>query len=484
MSKTGFTIAFMARRPFDDFSPAVFKQIKENHADSKGVFITCDKKESAYIRNKFSEEEMKDVTICELSEFMNAHWDEFTLEKLSYYEDKYDAHPVWRYIYTDRFLIYRDYDYCVRTAAGLFAFWEHVFTTYDVDFYYDEVVGTLLTYVGYLVGQKTGTGYYSLLIMRACGMDLTHHYILNDPFEKMYDMPTDYANTPVTKEQRELAEAFLSSFEEKHSKPKFMSFTGRKPKWKARFFLLPFFYIRQRFFNPYTNDKGSYIYYKAYEHSMDELVFFFRYYFGAQKYFKTKVDLDKKFVYFPLHLQPEATTIVCAQKYEKQFYFIDSIAKSLPADTLLYVKEHYSFLGNRDNSFYKQLSIYPNVVMVDPWQDSIQLIEKSQCVATLTGTAGQEAMLLRHPVFMSGDTVYNDAPGVMNIEDVYLKYEEAMANYKQPTRDEVIQYLAVYMSHARKGNTFVLSDDRFSEENINDVAVSMYSYFEEMKGRV
>lgn len=470
----------MARRPFDDFSPAVYKKLREKHEDVKGVFITCDKKETAYIDNKFTEEEKKNIEICEISKFMNAHWDEFTVEKLQEYEAKYDASPIWKYIYTDRYLIYRDYDYCVHTAAGLFAFWEYVFTTYNVDFFYDEVIATLLTYAAYLVGKKTDTGYYSLMFMRACGMDLTHHYILNDPFEKMYDMPEDYANVPVTDEQRAKAEAFLSGFEEKHSKPAFMSFSGKKPKWKAKFFILPLFYLRQRFFNPFTRDKGSYIYYKAYEHTMDELVFFFRY-LKARKYFNQKADLNKKFVYFPLHMQPEATTIVCAQKYEKQLYFIDSLVKSLPADTMLYVKEHYSFLGIRENSFYEQLKLYPNVVLIDPWEDSIKLIEKSQCVATLTGTAGQEAMLLRHPVFMSGDIIYKGAPGVMYLEEVFGNYEKMMAEYKQPTRDEIIQYMAVYMSHARPGNTYVMSEARLADDNLALVADSMYSYFVEMK---
>ena len=117
-----YTICFMARRPFDDFSPAVYKKLREKHEDVKGVFITCDKKETAYIDNKFSEEEKKNIEICEISKFMNAHWDEFTVEKLQEYEAKYDASPIWKYIYTDRYLIYRDYDYCVHTAAGLLRF--------------------------------------------------------------------------------------------------------------------------------------------------------------------------------------------------------------------------------------------------------------------------------------------------------------------------------------------------------------------------
>ena len=144
----------MTRDGFEEFTPQVYQQIKENFdKDGTAVMITMDKKTGNRLRKKFPNNE---VTIIELAEFMNAHWDEFTLDKLKEYEKKYDAAPMWKYIYTDRYLIYRDYDYCVHTAAGLFAFWEYVFTEYKIDFYYDEVIATLLTYAAYLVGKKLG----------------------------------------------------------------------------------------------------------------------------------------------------------------------------------------------------------------------------------------------------------------------------------------------------------------------------------------
>ncbi len=472
-----YNLCFMTRDGFEEFTPGVGQAIKENFdKDGNIVYITMDDKTAGRLKKKFPNE---DVTIVQLSTFMNEHWDEFTLEKLKEYEEKYDASPMWKYIYTDRYLIYRDYDYCVHTAAGLFAFWEYVFTTYKIDFYYDEVVATLLTYAAYLVGKKIGARFHSAMFMRACGKDLTHHYILNDPFEMMYDMPAKYMDIPVSQEELEKADEFLKGFEEKHSKPAFMQFSGRKPKWKAQFFLLPLIWIRQRFFNPHTLDKGVYIYYKDYETAFDPLKRYFRY-LGSRKFFN-KADLTKKFVYFPLHLQPEATTIVCAQKYEKQLYFIDNLAKSLPADTLLYVKEHYSFLGSRDNSFYRALQEYPNVVLIDPWEDSISLILKSQCVATLTGTAGQEAMMLRRPVIMCGHIVYEGAPGVMQVDEIYDNYQQTLDSYVQPTRDEVLHYMAVYMRSARLGNTYVMSEARLNKENYLDVAKSLYSYYREHK---
>lgn len=469
-------LCFMGREAFLDYTPLIFKDIKEKHdSEANGVIVVLDSKEKQYVESKYGDA----VTVVVLSEFMNAHWDEFTLEKLCEYEKKYDAAPMWKYIYTDRFLINRDYDYCVHTAAGLFAFWEYVFTTYKIDFYFDEVIATLFTYAAYLVGKKTGAKFYSLLLMRSVGMDLTHHYILNDPFEMIYNMPDDYLDRSYTDEQLKQAEDYLNSFEEKHSKPAFMNFSGKVPKFKLSFLILPLFWIRQRFFNPHTLDKGNYMYYKDYETAFDPWKFYRRY--KKSKKYYNKADLTKKFVYYPLHLQPEASTIVCAQKYEKQLFFLDNLAKSVPADTLIYAKEHYSFLGSRDNSFYEELKKYPNIVLIDPWEDSFALIKNCQCVATLTGTAGQEAMLLRRPVIMGGDILYKNAPGVMRIEDIYDNYLEAMANWKQPSREDVIKYLAAYMSCARVGNTYVLSADRLKPDNISLIAKSMYDYFLEVK---
>ena len=89
--------------------------------------------------------------------------------------------------------------------------------------------------------------------------------------------------------------------------------------------------------------------------------------------------------------------------------------------------------------------------------------------------------MLRHPVIMGGDIMYENAPGVMRIQDIYGNYESAMASWKQPSREDVIKYLAAYMSCAREGNTYVMSASRLEPENIALLAKSMVSYFEEIR---
>jgi capsule polysaccharide export protein KpsC/LpsZ len=171
---------------------------------------------------------------------------------------------------------------------------------------------------------------------------------------------------------------------------------------------------------------------------------------------------------------------VCAQKYEKQLYFIDSWAKSLPADTLLYVKEHYALVGHRELSFYDELKKYPNVVLVDPWESSSDLLDNCVAVTTLTGTAGWEGMLMRKPVFMGGSIFYETAPGIIKVDDIYNNYIEKLCSWKKPKREDVIKYLSEYMSNIYEGSVYFANKQCLEKENIEKIVDSLINYLMEV----
>jgi len=118
---------------------------------------------------------------------------------------------------------------------------------------------------------------------------------------------------------------------------------------------------------------------------------------------------NEKFIYFPLHVQPEVSTLVHAPFYTDQVAVIRNIAKSLPVEYLLYVKEHPAMKGKnwRPVSFYKEIIEMPNVRLIHPSVDSKNLIEKSDAVITITGTVGLEALFYRKPVLVFADVFYD-----------------------------------------------------------------------------
>ena len=458
-------ICFLARPCFDKYSAAIFNEIKCNYdKDAIGHFITSNSKESEYIKQT-----VPNAFIHETSSFLKANWNSYSQQDLIAVEREYDCAPIWRYIYTDRFLINRDYEYCVKVTVGLFRFFEKIFKNNQIDYYYSETIATLQCYIAYLVGKKYGVKY--ICQMTARGLDSTHHYFLMDDFQANINFHDDYMERTYTDDEINKADEFLRDFESRDIPPKNMVFTGNKPKFKARFLALPILRFL-RSFDKDLNDPTSYMYYKSYKAITNPLVFYFKYQ-RAKKYYHS-ANYDEKFVYYPLHYQPEASTIVCAQKYEKQLFYIDSWAKSIPADTKLYVKEHYAILGHRDLAFYEELKKYPNVVLIDPWESSRKLMEKAQAVTTLTGTAGWEAMLLRKPVFIGGNIFFDNAPGVIKVEDIYLNYLPLMKSWVRPSREQTVKYLCEYFRTLYTGNVYAANPASLDKDNISNIVKALY----------
>lgn len=461
-------ICFLARPSFDIYSSELYKGLKKKDTSIKGIFITTNRRESNTVRKLL--EGVEGVELYETSAYLRAHWDEFDIHALAEYEDKYDCAPIWEYIYTDRFLINRDYDYVIKITAGLFSFFEYVYEKTGPDFYYSECISTLQCYVAYLVGKKKNIQYLTQMCVRG-SLDATYHYFAMDPYQYNVEFVSDYGNQDYTIEELAKAEKYLSEFENKDIAPPGMKLVRTKPKVDKNFISAPIKYIMGRF-DPNCNDPFSYMYYKSYKDQLNPIRFYFRYQ-KLKKYFK-KPDYKKRYVFYPLHFQPEASTCVCAEKYEKQLSYIDSWAKSLPADTVLYVKEHYAMLGHKKLSFYKELQKFPNVFLIDPWTSARELIINSVAVTTLTGTAGFEAMLLRKPVFLGGNTVYENAPGVIKVADIYNNYVVQMKNWEQPLREDVIRYLCACFRSYHKGNAYCQNYHHLLSENINEIVNSLY----------
>ena len=91
-----------------------------------------------------------------------------------------------------------------------------------------------------------------------------------------------------------------------------------------------------------------------------------------RKFFPTKIfssiPENKKYVYFPLQVDPESSTMVISPMHTDQLSVIESLAKSLPADMILVVKEHLPMLGCRKLEFYRRIMEMPRVVLVNPFQ--------------------------------------------------------------------------------------------------------------------
>ena len=460
-------ICFLARDTYDRFAVSLYQNMASKHDCVDACFITTDSTETSIVRAEYPDAEVYETAI-----FIKQHYKECTIEKLSEYEKKYECAPIWKYIYSDRFLIYRKYDDAVAITAAYFMFFEELFKSGKIDYYYSEAIATLPCYIAYLVGKKLGVKYVSQMPARG-NIDTTFHYFIYDEYMHNAGFDADYLKADYSAEEIKRADEFLEDYEKNDRTPPSASLVNAEPRIGIYDFLRIFKRIIKSF-DPRFNDPCSYMYYKGYKEYTATWTRWYRYKKIKKQY--RQPDLSKKYVYYPLHYQPEATTCVCAEKYEKQLFFIDSLAKSIPADTVLYVKEHYALLGHRDLSFYSELKKYPNVVLISPFVSSRKLIENSECVVTLAGTVGYEAMLLRKPVILAGETVYDNAPGVIKINDIYGKYIDCLEMWKKPQREEVIKYLCECFRSYSKGNAYAQNFLEGLDDTIDDLADSLYKY--------
>ena len=128
-----------------------------------------------------------------------------------------------------------------------------------------------------------------------------------------------------------------------------------------------------------------------------------------------------QYIYIPLHYQPELSTSPTGGFFVHQELMITMIAKNLPENIKLYVKEHpwqkECLASARSEDFYSDLRKIKNIVFIEPECNQFELIKNSLAVTTISGTAGWEALFYERPVLLFGFSYYQYADGVYRIKD-------------------------------------------------------------------
>lgn len=162
-------------------------------------------------------------------------------------------------------------------------------------------------------------------------------------------------------------------------------------------------------------------------------------------------DLSKKFIYLPLHYQPERTSCPQGGLFVDQVLAAELLSSALPKDWVIYVKEHpiqwltrgLKFNTFRYQGYYKKLAALKNVKVIPIETDTYELLNKSQAIATITGTVGREAMMRLKPTIVFGYAWYKECPGVYKVDD-HESCQQALNEIKSGVKIEaqdIINYL-------------------------------------------
>lgn len=124
-------------------------------------------------------------------------------------------------------------------------------------------------------------------------------------------------------------------------------------------------------------------------------------------------DLNKDIIYFPMHLQPEASSTTRCGIFEDQALVVEILANLFP-EYLVVIKDNYNQenMARRSTGFYERINRLGNVLEVSPSMDSQALISRARIVAVINGTAGWESLFLNKRVLTFGSPFYKSAPFV------------------------------------------------------------------------
>jgi hypothetical protein len=133
---------------------------------------------------------------------------------------------------------------------------------------------------------------------------------------------------------------------------------------------------------------------------------------------------DGPFVYFPLHYQPERATLPKGGRYNDQYLVAELLTQEIPSDWQVYIKEHpaqFSASGHgeqgRSTYDYDDLTALDNVKLISSTHPSVNLIDHAEVVATVTGTAGWEAINRGTPAIIFGNAWYRVCGGAHHVKD-------------------------------------------------------------------
>ncbi|MEM7137052.1 MAG: hypothetical protein AAF500_10760 [Myxococcota bacterium] len=313
-----------------------------------------------------------------------------------------------RLLYSERHLLEgRDFDQRLRLVEALFSAVEDAYEQCQPDFILTEDVSCLSSYVHWVVATHRGIPFHSVAQGVLPGTIAIH----SSPMQRLRSVEERFEalrNRELAPDEREEATIWLREFRKRPRRPTGASAFDRLPVVDLgdlkRVIHQATRYAQERH-NP-TLHSPTWALKRRATRLVNQR--------ATQRLFEKPVA-GERYLIFPIHYQPEASTLIRGLYYLDQPALIDDIAKSLPVGTRLYVKEHYANRGRRPASFYQQIKSSHAVRLLGPDENAWELVQGSVGVVTITSRMGWEGVLAEKPVFTFGETFYNCFPLVTRL---------------------------------------------------------------------
>ena len=159
------------------------------------------------------------------------------------------------------------------------------------------------------------------------------------------------------------------------------------------------------------------------------------------KHFIKETIKDFKYIYFPMNIEEELSVLHYTPFFTNQIEVIRHVAKSLPIDYQLVVKEHpfAEFRGWHTIREYKEIMDLKNVTVVHHSISSEKLMENSELVITLRGTASFDCLNYKKPSIIFGQVSFGNIPSVFTVSELDELPKIIRSAIKSQVNDEDIE---------------------------------------------
>ena len=175
------------------------------------------------------------------------------------------------------------------------------------------------------------------------------------------------------------------------------------------------------------------------------------------KNISTSINHDEKFVYFPLGVDQEHNLLIGAPFYTNQIEVIRHVAKSIPINYKLYVKEHpTSAMRNwKSISDYKEIMNIPNVRLLHHSAPKDELYQNCSLVISAMGSSCLDAAFYGKPSVVFGKMYYSILPSVHQVKTL-SKLPEIIRSSLQETVNlqDVKRFLAIFKKNSFDFDTY------------------------------
>jgi len=210
---------------------------------------------------------------------------------------------------------------------------------------------------------------------------------------------------------------------------------------------------------------------------------------------KKNITINEKFVYFPLHFEPEISLSLIAPFNSYQIETVENVAKSIPIGCKLFVKEHPMMgkFGWRNISDYKKIKKMPSVELIHPSVPNETLLTNCSLVVSIAGTSSLEAAFYGKPSIVFAETIFSDLPSVYKINKIdELPNAIRLSLKKKVDIKDLVGYVALIENNSFKFNLDgltmksvftmlpggVYEDVEFEEVKVRDYLKENQKYFE------